>query len=363
MLGTLWYWRNRALKRLRDENEAVQTLSEEIFTARNAAELHSRLIHSLQSLFDVGAITIYAHNRAAIRCMRLRRRTPRRRWRPSTWIVPRKGCCLHSGKRRRCCWRTRKLSLPHLRGLPMTAEGEVTGVLECRFAAFGRRPDSHARQSLQHLANQVAFALQLIEQRQLREDILRSERLGAAIELISGIAAEVKAPLDRIQSRTQSLLLGGGGDPTELARQLAQDADHATSVLERLVSFGKGTPATAAQFDWNQLVRSLIAFRSDAWRLLILEPDVALTPQQLPVLGVRGQLEQSLLGLLIHAEQSLRQTGTRRLAITTAAMGGHGSLTIEFDAPLQEQGRGGEPEQEAMGLAVIREFWKATAAA
>jgi hypothetical protein len=138
---------------------------------------------------------------------------------------------------------------------------------------------------------------------------------------------------------------------------VSHDAAYARTLLDRLVSFSRTAPTQPAGFDWNSLLRSLIAFRSDPWRLLILEPEVTLCPQQLPVFGVRGQLEQAMLGLLVHAEQSLRKCGGRRIQISTAVEGSHGRLCLEFAADL-ESGSGGElePGHSAMSLAVIREI-------
>lgn len=352
--GGLWWMRKRDLARQRSETRELQALTEEMFTARSPEDLHSSLVNTLQHLFEVGAVSIYAHNRAGNSLHAVAPAGVQPGVVPLDSTKPTEGLRLAFQQRESLLVEDPHVFPCPVLWLPMTAEGETKGVMECRFAAFGRRPDQNAKQSLQHLANQTALALVLLEQRRMREDILRGERMGAALELISGIAAEVRVPLERIQSQTDEVKKQALDEHARLlTQQISNDALYAGTLLERLVSFGKSAPAQPALFDWNALVRSLIAFRSDPWRLLILEPDIGLCPQQLPVFGVRGQLEQALLGLLVHAEQSLRKAGARKIRISTEVQGKTGTLSIEFAAALEEPGLNGV-DDSAMGLAVIR---------
>jgi signal transduction histidine kinase len=356
LLGGLWVLRNRELARFRAEEQAVQSLAGEMLLARSLPELHERMLRVLQGLFDVGAITIYAHNPAgnslhAVAPAGLEASV-------ASLDAERPADGLRLAFRQRApifLEDPRAFPCPVL-WLPMTAEEEPTGVLECRFTGFGKRPDQNAKRSLQHVANQAAFAFLLLEQRQMREDILRGERLGAALELISGIASEVRIPLDRIQNHAEEIRQQPADDRARsLSQQVGNDAAYARTLLDRLVSFSRTAPTQPAAFDWNSLLRSLIAFRSDPWRLLILEPEVELCPQQLPVFGVRGQLEQAMLGLLVHAEQSLRKSGGRRIRIVTSVDVSHALLRLEYAADLESAAGGGlDPAHSAMSLAVIR---------
>lgn len=355
-LGVLWALRIRDLARQRAANNALQALSEEIFTARSAVELHASLSRSLQELLEVTSVTIYSHSRTgnSLHAVAPAGTDPA--------VIPLEGSKYLPGLRL-AFQQTRPVLMEEpeqvpcpVLWLPMSAEGETTGVLEFRFASFGRRPDENARLSLQHLANQVGIALLLLEQRQLRDEILRGERLGAALELVAGIAAEVQGPVERIRGHAARLLqqnLPPDGD--SLARQLSNDAAYASGVIERLVAFGRGAPAEPGPFDLNVLVQSLVEFRRDPWRMLILEPEIQLCAQQLPVFGVQGQLEQALLALLVHAEQSIRSAGTKHIAILTAAQGSQGVLGIELAAEVDElEPNHAHPEFSSMGLAVVR---------
>lgn len=349
-VGILWGMRLSERARQRRESSALQALSEDIFTARSIQEVHRALTESLSSLFDVGKVAIYAHNQAGQSLNALAPLDaepavlplgdPRSTSGLRHALLNRQAIFIEDPKHYPCpvLW------------LPMTAEGETTGVLECRFSSFGRKPSDSARRSLQHLANQVAIALLLLEQRQMREEILRGERLGAALELLSGIALEIRGPMERIQTMVRELR----GAPREEIAALESEAEYARRLLERLVSFGRGTPSYPVHFDLSDVVQGLVEFRRDAWRLLILEPSVPEALQQLPVFGIRGHIEQALLGLLVHAEQSLRTTGARQLGLSTEVRQGKGCVAIEFAAPFDPTAAGVAGESGAMSLPVVR---------
>jgi len=77
--------------------------------------------------------------------------------------------------------------------VPMFAETELVGVLEI----FDSKPlhefTPDERIQTQHLANQIALALRLIEEKSVREQLSRSEKLAAIGQLISGVAAELRS--------------------------------------------------------------------------------------------------------------------------------------------------------------------------
>src|SRR5207247_2147289 len=99
--------------------------------------------------------------------------------------------------------------------VPLAAKREKTGedalgVLELdnenRVGYFA--PSEQA--AAQHLANQVAAALRLQEQQAMREELFRSERLAATGQLVSGVASELRAPLDSITQLASSLAAYSG---------------------------------------------------------------------------------------------------------------------------------------------------------
>jgi CheY-like chemotaxis protein len=355
-LGALWYQRQRDMARQRQQNEALQTIFGELFVARSAAEIHRLLMSGLPALYDISAITIYSYNRlgGSLNALAPQQAQPAvvalEDTRSSDGLLG-----AFRGGAPRYLEDPKQFPCPVL-WLPMLAEGERTGVLECRFASFAKRPDQTVRNNLQHLANQVAVALLLLDQREMREEILRGERLGAALELTSGVAAELQASVERIFDVARQM--EGAAPPGPLQNtvmELRKEAGLAVERLERLVAYGRGVNAQPARFELNELVGHLAAFRRGAWRLLILDAEVALCPEQIPLLGSRGQMEQALLAVLVRCEQSLRLASHKHLRISTRVNGNDGVLRVEMDAPLRSETPGdGATEDGLLGLGMVR---------
>lgn len=206
--------------------------------------------------------------------------------------------------------------------LPMFAQGRGAGVLELRSV---QAPELQAdeRAALRHMANQAAISIRLLGQRQLRDQLLRSEQLGAAGVLVSNIASDLRPPLARILSLARE-----HGLP-----EAAAEAGAALETLDRILAIGHPEQARVQPFDLNLAVGQLVEFRSRAWRLRMIAAAVELSPGSLPVLGARGQIEQALLNLIVLAEQHQEESSARRIGLTTQNREGRAILLIAFPAP------------------------------
>ena len=93
----------------------------------------------------------------------------------------------------------------------MPGQNEVLGILEVhndrKLGYF--KPEEQA--AVHHLANQAAASLKLQDQHAMREQLFRSEKLAATGQLISGVASDLRAPLDSILQLTESLSASAGG--------------------------------------------------------------------------------------------------------------------------------------------------------
>ncbi|NWF84444.1 MAG: hypothetical protein HXY18_11510 [Bryobacteraceae bacterium] len=206
--------------------------------------------------------------------------------------------------------------------LPMSFRGEISGWLELR--GPGLKPRSEEISALGHLANQIAIAEQLREQRALQERLLQSERRGAVGQLISSIAAELKPPLQRLRDTR---------DPAAVERESAEALD----MLERLLSFARPDHGQRTPVEIGSMLRDLLELRSEPMRLALVrvEPEVIESP--LPVLGARTQLEQALLNVLVFAEQSLASDEHRVIYLTARKEGPWVLIRIRMSAPAGSQ--------------------------
>jgi GAF domain-containing protein len=255
--------------------------------------------------------------------------------------------------------------------VPLLAQQDSIGVLE---VASTKRVGYYSREdqaAVQHLSNQVASSLKLQEQRTVREQLLRSERLAATAQLITGVADELSEPLANIQRLADSVSADlartdldspdpgssvrsadvSSAAPSEI-RQIAAESRRASDILARLISFAHPDGASAQAVDVNALVAGLVQFREAGWKARGLRVQNRLAPEPALALGARGQLEQLFLSLLVHAEQCTASAAGRTLSLSSSRVGGRIVVEISYasDAPRESLIEAGE----ALGFDVCR---------
>lgn len=196
--------------------------------------------------------------------------------------------------------------------VPMLAQGEVLGILQMdqhdRARVF-----SHDEQSLaQHLANQIGVAMKLLDQRSVREQLFRTEKLAAVGQLISGIVNDLRMPLAAIANLAQPANGAAG------LNSIAAEARRASEIVDRLVGFAGANQAQTQPVELNALLSNLMEFREREWKVRGIHARNLLADEPMTVVGSHGQLEQVFLNLLVHAEQSVSDSSDRALTIRTS---------------------------------------------
>jgi signal transduction histidine kinase/CheY-like chemotaxis protein len=204
--------------------------------------------------------------------------------------------------------------------VPMFSEADVLGVLELYDTRTDHEFNRDERALTQHLANQVGIALRLMEEKSIREQLYRSEKLAAVGQLVSGIAAELRTPLDHISRLAESVVLAPPGTAWNDIESISGEARRASEIVSRLVSFMQPDRAEAKRIELNSLLRSLIQFRQREWSargFLIRE---MLSSGPVHILGSQGQLERVFLDLLVQAEHALSEEPEKTLTIATTVL-------------------------------------------
>ncbi len=208
--------------------------------------------------------------------------------------------------------------------VPMLAQGEVLGILQMDQHDAARVFSRDEQTLTQHLANQIGVAVKLLDQRSVREQLFRTEKLAAVGQLISGIVNDLRTPLAAIASIAQTAQVeqAGGGRPrgpsaADMA-SVAAEARRAAEIVDRLVGFAGTGPAQTQPVDLNRLLRNLIEFREREWKVRGIRARSLLADEPAIVLGSHGQLEQVFLNLLVHAEQSLSDASEKSIIIRSS---------------------------------------------
>ncbi len=367
MAGALivWWRRERRMAAQRRSMRALHALAEEIIAAPSAGEIVDRLTAVLPGTLRVTSVRVYFWDRVE-RTLNLV---------GSTQGEPRTSISLDSGSEAGAALSFRNRTLLAISDLrrsplrhapigagpmraamfvPMVRKSEVVGVLEMAHAAHPREFSPDERAAAQHLANQVAAALGLLEQQSLREQVFRSEKLAASGQLISGVARELRAPLEAI-SDLAGRIPNRGLEVSAIVRE----ARRAGEIVSRLVSFSSADGGAPHPLDLIELLRSLIDFREREWTARSIVLRNLLPDKPAHVLGIEGQLEQVFLSLLVHVEQSVAGQPDRTVSIGAAIMGGKVLVEISYPRETEETAADLFDEGAAMaagtlGLAVCR---------
>jgi CheY-like chemotaxis protein len=192
----------------------------------------------------------------------------------------------------------------------------------------------------QHLANQIAIALRLMEERSIREQLFRSEKLAAMGQLISGVAEELRAPIENINRISDALAAELPGTRWNDVRSIASESRRASEIVARLVSFMQPTRAEARRFDINASLRSVVDFRREQWQARGVVVRDLLCPYPVFILGSQGQLERVFLDLLIQAEQSLAEAPDKTLTVGSSVLARRVLIEIGYGLNPQQRTAG-----------------------
>ena len=361
-LLAVWWVRERRMSALNRQMQCLNALGEEVIGAASPADILRRLTLSLPELSNASGIALYIQNRGAktlesvhtagaavetidvdapqgalqiliVECFRTR----------ALHAIP--------DSRRTRAFQPEDLSTAprSLLLVPMIAQSDLVGVLVLYHSANFHYFSHGEQAAVQHLANQVATALKLQEQRSIREQVFRTEKLAAAGQLISDVANELRAPLESIVRQAE------GSRPNLLA--IADEARQASEIVARLVSYSKVEASEAQPLDVNTVLAGLLKFRVPECRAKGIELRVQLAPKGAMVMGSRGQFEQVLLNLFADAEKSTLEAGGNLISVSSSLLAKRVLIEISYPARSTESradGDGDAAGSEALGLGVCR---------
>ena len=362
--GIWWAWR-RQLRAQRRSTRAFYTLSEQIFAAPSSAEIARKLTASLPSILQASSVRLYLWNRRTASLESVPSAAD-----PDPMAVSLAGGAEGLAAGAVKCFHERALiNIADVRRnvlvnagwksgavrsamfAPLLAQTEALGVIEVGSVRRIGYFTAEEQATLQHLAKQVAASLKLEEQQSMREQLFRSEKMAATGQLISGVANDLRAPLERIQELAASLPAADSSAQIERGlKQLSAEARRASEIVSRLISFAQPAHAGARQIDVNALARGLMQFRGPEWKTLELRVQDHLSPEPAWVLGVEAQIEEVLLSLLVSAEQSASRSTAKTLEVTSSLIAGRVVLEIRYPEEAAEN----EPGPNESNLEVCR---------
>jgi signal transduction histidine kinase/CheY-like chemotaxis protein len=143
-------------------------------------------------------------------------------------------------------------------------------------------------------------------ERQIQSKLLRTEKMAALGQLVSGIAHELNNPLTAIMGYAQ-LLLGHGLNPSQLseARNVYHEAERARRIVKNLLYFARENRSERVRTDLNEVIERTLALRSYELRVENIAVHCDLARDLPKTMADPYQLQQVVLNLVVNAEQSL----------------------------------------------------------
>ena len=349
LILSVWWIRDHRRKTHRRALRSLNALSEEIIAAQSPSEILKKLADVIPQVSGATGVRLYVYNRksrgldrvpsaAEPEPVSINLESPSGPLATGAALAFRNETVVNIPDTRRSPYvpSGERAGLPRsVMFVPMLAQSETMGVLEVSHAG-GIRYFTHEEQAAtQHVANQVGASLKLQEQHSMREQLFRSEKLAATGQLISGVANELRSPLENILVASSKLSVRAGepGLEREL-RVLAAEAQRASEIVARLVSFGRGSEAEPRPIELNGLIRGLTQFREREWKAAGIVLEDRLSTDPLYTTGAQGQLEQVFLNILVHAEQCALDAGESSISVSSCAIGSH--ALVEFRFPSSE---------------------------
>jgi C4-dicarboxylate-specific signal transduction histidine kinase len=180
-----------------------------------------------------------------------------------------------------------------------------------------------------------------VQARQRMAELAHVNRFSMAGELTASIAHEMNQPLGAILTNAETadaILNSPSPDIAELkdiVKDILQDDRRAGEVIRRMRSLLKKAPFELKNLNLNDLVRETVEFLSALTIARKVDLVGVITPDTLPMLGDRIQLQQVILNLVVNGIDAMRDTPIqeRIISIQTSRVENFAELSVSDCGP------------------------------
>jgi two-component system, NtrC family, sensor kinase len=175
------------------------------------------------------------------------------------------------------------------------------------------------------------------EEKQLQQQLVQSEKMGAIGQLVSGVAHELNNPLASITAFAQLMLSDGNltAEDNHATEVIASESRRAARIVHNLLTFARQHKAEKVYADINQVIENTLELRGYdlSGRGIQIERSYADPPPS--TMADAYQLQQVILNLVTNAEQAMAgvERAHHRLTIRTRRDGETIRIEIEDTGP------------------------------
>jgi signal transduction histidine kinase len=180
-----------------------------------------------------------------------------------------------------------------------------------------------------------------VQARQRMAELAHVNRFSTAGELTASIAHEINQPLGSIltNAETAQIILKSPrpdlAELNEIVGDIVRDDRRATEVIRRMRSLLKKAPFELKNIDLNDLARETVEFLSALAIARKVQLVVTATPDALPILGDRIQLQQVVLNLVLNGADAMKDMPGegRIISIRTSCLDEFAQLSVSDRGP------------------------------
>src|SRR5258706_11556425 len=180
-----------------------------------------------------------------------------------------------------------------------------------------------------------------VQSRKRMAELAHVNRFSTAGELTASIAHEINQPLGSILINAETaaaILQSSSPDIAELrdiVKDILQDDRRVAEVIRRMRSLLKKAPFELKSLDLNDVARETVEFLSTLAVARKFELVSVITPDALPILGDRIQLQQVILNLVVNAIDAMADMASenRTISIRTSRVEKFAELSVSDRGP------------------------------
>jgi PAS domain S-box-containing protein len=168
------------------------------------------------------------------------------------------------------------------------------------------------------------------ELKNIKGQLVQSEKLSALGRLSAGLAHELNSPLDGIMTllRLNQKRLVENSNESERNSAMLSATEHMARIIKDLTSFARESNAVFAKISLNMVIESVLSFSSYQLTRQNITIVKNYSDSLRKIRGEKGQLQQVILNMITNARHAMPDGGT--LTITTGNFRANSQVFMEF---------------------------------